>query len=193
MKSVELQKLAVHLAQEGKSLREISSHLRGQVSKSTLQIWISRFHKHGKLILNSPTGRKRTTRTKKLINNVKMLLKQKNAKKSTREISKKLKVHRSSIQRVLKKDLQLKPYRERSIPYLTALHKEKRITFVNWVRKNIRKDDSRKILFSDEKKFTINGVYNSQNTRIWAPTRSEADLQQIHQKRKFPSSLMVWM
>jgi predicted 2-oxoglutarate/Fe(II)-dependent dioxygenase YbiX len=82
-------------------------------------------------------------------------------KKSTRGISKKLNVHRSTIQRVLKKDLQLKPYRERSIPYLTPLHKKKRIAFVNWVRKNIRKDDSRKILFSDEKKFTINGVYNS--------------------------------
>jgi transposase len=91
MKSVELQKLAVHLAQEGKSFREISSHLRGQVSKSTLQRWIARFNKHGKLILNSPTGRKRTTRTKKIINNVKRLLKQKNAKKVNKRNFKKAK------------------------------------------------------------------------------------------------------
>ncbi|CAF4821128.1 unnamed protein product, partial [Rotaria sp. Silwood2] len=32
-----------------------------------------------------------------------------------------------------------------------------------------------KILFSDEKMFDIDGVYNSQNDRIWAVNRSEAD------------------
>ena len=32
-----------------------------------------------------------------------------------------------------------------------------------------------KILFSDEKMFDIDGVYNSQNERIWAANRMEAD------------------
>jgi hypothetical protein len=45
---------------------------------------------------------------------------------------------------------------------LTDEHKEKRIQFANWVRKNFGKEDTMKILFSDEKTFDIDGVYNSQ-------------------------------
>jgi len=65
--------------------------------------------------------------------------------------------------------------------------------FVNWMHKNIGKNQARRILFSDEKKFTIDGVYNRQNHRVWASTRSAADVEQIHQKHKFPQSVMVWM
>ena len=50
-----------------------------------------------------------------------------------------------------------------------------------------------RILFSDEKRFTVNGVYNRQNHRIWAPTRSIADSMKTHLKRKFPKSVMLWM
>ena len=32
-----------------------------------------------------------------------------------------------------------------------------------------------RILFSDEKMFDIDGIYNSQNDRIWAVNRAEAD------------------
>ena len=51
-----------------------------------------------------------------------------------------------------------------------------------------------KILFSDEKMFDIDGVYNSQNDRIWAASRSDADRRNgVHQKRKFPAKVMVWL
>jgi hypothetical protein len=33
-----------------------------------------------------------------------------------------------------------------------------------------------KILFSDEKMFDIDEVYNSENDRLWAVNRSEADI-----------------
>ena len=29
--------------------------------------------------------------------------------------------------------------------------------------------------FSDEKLFDLDGIYNAQNDRIWAPSREEAD------------------
>jgi hypothetical protein len=32
-----------------------------------------------------------------------------------------------------------------------------------------------RILLSDEKLFDIDGVYNSQNDRVWAPSRTEAN------------------
>ncbi|CAF2109294.1 unnamed protein product [Rotaria magnacalcarata] len=51
-----------------------------------------------------------------------------------------------------------------------------------------------RILFSDEKMFDIDGVYNSENDRIWAVDRSEADIKGgTRQKRKFPQKIMVWL
>ena len=40
---------------------------------------------------------------------------------------------------------------------------------------NFRKKDILKILFSDEKFFDIDGVYHSENERIWAINRADAD------------------
>ena len=51
-----------------------------------------------------------------------------------------------------------------------------------------------RILFSDEKFFDIDGVYNSQNHRVWAPSRTAANkIAGIRKKRKFPSKVMVWL
>ena len=49
-----------------------------------------------------------------------------------------------------------------------------------------------KILFSDEQMFDIDGVYNSQNERIWAANRVEADTKGgITRRRKYPQKVMV--
>ena len=49
-----------------------------------------------------------------------------------------------------------------------------------------------KILFSDEKLFDTDGIYNCQNDRIWTVSRVEADKRGgIKQKRKFPHKVMV--
>ena len=42
-------------------------------------------------------------------------------------------------------------------------HKAKRLKLANWVRTNFQKEDTMKILFSDEKLFDIDGIDNSQN------------------------------
>ena len=61
-------------------------------------------------------------------------------------------------------------------PMLTDEHKAKRLKFENWVRTNFRKEDTMKILFANETLFDIDGIYNSQNDRIWAVNRVEADI-----------------
>ena len=42
----------------------------------------------------------------------------------------------------------------------------KRKKFAKWVRTNFRNEDTMKILFSDEKYFAIDSVYNSQNDPV---------------------------
>ena len=42
--------------------------------------------------------------------------------------------------------------------------------------------------------FDIDRIYNSQNDRIWAVNRSEADIKGgTRQKQKFPQKVMVWL
>ena len=51
-----------------------------------------------------------------------------------------------------------------------------------------------RFLFSDEKMLDIDGVYNSQNERIWALSRADADSKGgIKQIQKFPKKVMVWL
>ena len=40
---------------------------------------------------------------------------------------------------------------------------------------NFRKEDTLRILFCDEKFFDIDGVFNSQNDRLWVVGRADAD------------------
>ncbi|CAF3760617.1 unnamed protein product [Rotaria socialis] len=79
-------------------------------------------------------------------------------------------------------------------PLLSDDQKLKRKQFANWVRTNFRKEDTLKILFSDEKMFDIDRVYNTQNDRVWAVDRADADKNGgTQQKRKFPQKVMVWL
>ena len=87
-----------------------------------------------------------------------------------------LDISATSVRRILKNDLGLKPYRKIIEPALSDDQKMKRKKFANWVRTNFRKEDTMKILFSDEKFFDIDGVYNAQNDRVWAVDRADADL-----------------
>ena len=93
----------------------------------------------------------------------------------------------TTVRRVFKKDLKLKPYKMTVQPSLTDHHKDSRKRFANWMRTNFRKEDTMKILFSDEKMFDIDGVYNSQNERIWTANHMEADAKDgIKRRRKYP-------
>ena len=48
------------------------------------------------------------------------------------------------------------------------------------------------MVFSDEKIFDLDGMYNAQNDRIWAINRQEADKKGVEAKKhKFPAKVMV--
>ena len=50
------------------------------------------------------------------------------------------------------------------------------------------------ILFFDEKMFDLDGIYNSQNDRVWAVNRDEADRRgEKKQQRKFTEQVMIWL
>jgi len=104
-------------------------------------------------------------RTKASIRKVKDRLEQRKSV-SCRKISRDFGISRTSVWRILKNDLGLRPYKIQIEPMLTDEHKEKRNQFGNWARKNFRKEDTIEIPFSDEKMFDIDAVYNSQDYLI---------------------------
>ena len=48
--------------------------------------------------------------------------------------------------------------------------------------------------FLDEKMFNLNRIYSTQNNRIWAASREEADRNGgVYPTTKFPIKVTVWM
>ena len=80
---------------------------------------------------------------------------------SSRKLARALGISRNSVQRILKNDLKLQTHKMRSESMLTDEHKAKRLKFENWVRIHFRKEDTMKILFSNEKLFDIEKIDNS--------------------------------
>ena len=195
MKSKDFQNLVLSKYETGDTPKKIFRDLNGAIGLRTIERWCKSIRDTGSINLSKPPGRPRTIRTKAAIRKVKYRV-DRGWSVSSRKIAsdRNLRISRTSARRILKDDLGLKAYKVQNEPLLTDEHKEKRIQFANWIRTNFRKESTMKILFSDEKLFDIDGVYNSQNDRIWAASRSEADIKGgIRQKRKFPQKVMVWL
>ena len=124
--------------------------------------------------LSTPPGGPLFAQTSKTVQKVKHNFNQKKMV-SARSLTKDYGISKSSAHRILKEDMKLFPYKLRIEPKLTVEHDNKRKKFVNSVGHSFRKDDTMRILFSDEKIFDLDGMYNSQNQLIWAASRDEAD------------------
>ncbi|CAF1494370.1 unnamed protein product [Adineta ricciae] len=193
MKSKDVQNIVLSKYQNGDTPTEIYRDLNGGVGLATIKRWCQMIRRSGGIKLASPPGRPRIVRTKENIRKVKNRLRRKK-RVSARKLSMELDISDRSVRRILRNDLGLRPYKKIIEPALSDDQKVKRKQFANWVRTNFRKKETLKILFSDEKFFDIDGVYNSQNDRVWAVDRADADKKGgVKQKRKFPQKVMVWL
>ena len=147
----------------------------------------------GSIELSGTHGGPRIVRTKENILKMKNRLRRKTGV-SARKLLMELGICATSVRRILKVDLRLKPYKKVIEPSLSDDQKIKRKKFANWVRNNFRKEETMRILFSDEKFLDIDGVYNSQNDRVWTVDRADANEKGgIQQRRKFPQKVIVWL
>ena len=169
------------------------SLFKGGISLVTVKRWCQMMRRIGSIELSGTHGGPRIVRTKENILKVKNRLRRKTGV-SARKLLMELGISATSVRRILKVDLGLKPYKKVIKPSLFDDQKIKRKKFANWVRNNFRKEETNRILFSDEKFFDIDDVYNSQNDRVWTVDRADADEKgDIQQRRKFPQKVMVWL
>ena len=95
----------------------------------------------------------------------------------------------TSLWRILPNDLGLHPYKIKFNQELKPLDQQKRRMFVNWAEQQLESDSDfyRKIIFSDEAHFWLNGFVNKQNKHYWSDSNPHA----LHESLGRTSSVMI--
>ena len=116
-----------------------------------------------------------------------------NPRRSMRKLAVDMKVSRCSIAKVVKRDLGMKSFKRKKVHFISRTPKEKRLARCKGVLGRHAVENLDKILFSDEKLFTIQEATNPQNDRILANSPSKVPEKFRHVSRvQKPQSVMVW-
>ena len=130
MKSKDIEKVVKTKYENGDDSIKIYCDLTGAVSLPTIKLWIKLMNTTGSIILSSSPSCSRKVRTKAAIIKIKNCLNRKK-RVSTRKLAKEINTSRRSIQRILREDLDCKPYKKTIQPKLANLQKNKRVKFAN--------------------------------------------------------------
>ena len=166
MKSKDFQNLLLSKYEIGDGSTKIFRNFNCTISLRTIEQWSKAGRDTGFINLSSPPGRQSTIQTKGIIQKIKHRLEERKPVLS-RKTARQLGISRTSIQRILRNDLGLWTYKVQNGPLSTNEHKENKVRFTNWIQMNFRKENTMKILSSDEKMFDIDGIYNFQADWIW--------------------------
>ena len=192
MKSKDLQNAVALKHQNGDNPTNVFRDLNGVIGLTTVKRWYKMIDETGSINLSVSSGRPRTARTNGNIKKVKQKLQRK--KVSTRKATLELDISHKGAHKILRNDFGCRSYTHVIEPTLAQKHKEERKKFSNWIPTNFRTRETLRILFCDEKRFGIDGVYNTQNDRIWTLNRDKTNQKgSIHQRKSFPHKVMIWL
>ena len=179
--------------EQGFTSCQIYQLLKNDYSKATVYRWVNRILISGVSAKTSP-GRPRSARTKLMIAKVKRYVLSNKKRKPARRIAREVGISARTIRRIIQKDLGLKAYKQVRVPALTSAHIRRRKSFSHWIRNRYTKLTCRNIMFSDEKWFNQDGLFNRQNDRVYAPSRSAANESGgLREEHKHPFQVMVWV
>lgn len=136
-------------------------------SPTGIQIWTwhKKFKKGGCLCRAKGFGRLQTS--EEVVERVRENL-VRSPKKSIRRTSLEVNIPPTTVWRVLKKRLLIKPYKLQLVQAITADDKKKRKQFCIDMQEKLEEDEFRgRFVFSDEATFHTNGKVNKHNVRIW--------------------------
>ncbi len=138
------------------------------------------------------SGRPRTARTKPRIKRVREKIRRK-PQRSARKLAKAEKIDERSMRSLLKLDLHLKPYKKRKLHGLSAEQMTARHQKAKALLDRHGRESAKRIVFSDEKLFTVEEKFNAQNDRIYAMAIEDLpeNLRTVQRFQK-SSSVMVW-
>ncbi|KIH61125.1 hypothetical protein ANCDUO_08608 [Ancylostoma duodenale] len=163
------------------------------VSQSQVYRAIKRYLGTGSSKKRHGGGRRRTARIAANIGRLRKRL-QRNPRQSSRKSSKSTGISRSTVMRIVKEDLGLKPFKLRKVQELSSAQKGNRLTRSRALLKRPANGElENMVLFSDEKIFTVEQVLNRKNDRLWLKERSPVSSSLFNIARKQgPLSIIVW-
>lgn len=163
-----------------------------KVSRVTVWRTIKRFKEIGGENDRRRSGRPVTVSTRRMVEVIRHRCRRK-PNVSQRSLSRELHINRRTIGDIIKYKLKLKVYKMQKVQKLTDSQKRKRYDLCKKLLKRFALGRHRMVLWSDEKKFSLNCTYNPQNDRVIARNVVEANEHgRKVQREKFPPSVMVW-
>ena len=183
----------IGLFKSGNSNGDIFRILKDQkVGRRFIHRTIQRYNDTGSVQDRPRTGRPPTIRTR----NLKAKLQKRivrNPRRSIRKKARDFEISERTLRRVVHDDLGLKSLKRRKVHMLTTAMKQKRLDRSRALLSRATPNVLDRILFSDEKLFTIEQASNTQNDRVLSPSVKEVpeNLRFIPRCQK-PASVMVW-
>lgn len=156
---------------------------------NTVKRLVQKFEATGSVEDKKAPGPPVTVRTEENIGRVQESVNQ-NPRTSTRRRAQELEISRRSLQRVLKKELHVHPYKISTVQKLQPSDPQTRYKFAQRMMGLQAENDGffDNIIFSDEANFYLSGYVNRQNYRIWGSENPRAILEQAH----YPEKVNVW-
>ena len=178
--------------ENGRSVKNVFRKLReiygrhNRPSEPEIRNIVQKFEETGSVLDIKPATRKRKGRSQEHINMVRDSVAE-DQQTSIARRSQQLEITQTTLWRILHKDLALKPYKVQLVQELQPLDHSQRRDFVNWMDEQ-EPQFSRKIFFSDEAHFQLNGYVNKQNCRIWGDENPHI----VQEKPLHPQRVTVW-
>lgn len=159
------------------------------LTSSTVKRLIKKFRETGSISDLRHSGRPSTSRSTQNIEAVRESVAE-SPGTSIRHRGQELDISRSSLQRIVTKDLHLHAYKVQLAQELKPTDHAQRREFVEWImeQQQVDADFSNKIIFSDEAHFHLDGFVNRQNCRIWGSENPRV----IVEKQMHPQRVTVW-
>lgn len=164
-----------------------------KINKQFVYRTISRYNMTQSIDDRERSGRPRTIRTPAAIKAVKARI-TRNPVRKQKLMAIQMSIKRSTLKKIINDDLGLHAYRRRKGHMLNARLKAIRLARSRVLLKRYAQNGHKKILFSDEKIFTVEESFNCQNDKVYARNSLEANIIAPRILRgHHPSSVMVWL
>lgn len=161
---------------------------RGQVpSRQSLVQWVREFRAHGSVAgRQTRSGDPHTHRAS--YSRLRQIMRR-NPNLSIRRLSNRTGIPRSTVQRILRRQLRLFPYKLQLTQRLHRGDRAKRLRFCRWFLGKWGSHSFRThLLVSDEAHFYLNGQVNKQNCRVWGEQNPHATVE----RTQHPAYVTVW-
>lgn len=153
---------------------------------------VERFHELGTSEDRHRSGRPATAVTPKNVNKLRCRIRR-NPERSMREMSKELNISRERVQFIIRKKLNMHSYKFCRGHYLSEASKINRLQKARKMLRLVGAGRLQKVLFTDEKIFTVERAHNPQNDRqLLKKHGRNYYTAKIITRRHFPASVMVW-